>query len=40
MKQAFVSAWLCGLLALGIAGCGNSGYSSGVPEATAGERSR
>jgi hypothetical protein len=40
MKQAMVLAWLFGLLALGIAGCGNSGYSSGVPEATAGERSR
>ena len=39
MKQAPVLAWLFGLLTLGIAGCGNSSYSSGVPEATAAELS-
>jgi len=40
MKQAFVLVWLFGLLALGMAGCGNSSYSTGVPEAPATERSR
>lgn len=39
MKQAFASAWIYGLLALGIAGCGNSGYSTSVSEATAAELS-
>lgn len=40
MKQAFVLSWFGGLLLLiSAAGCGNSGYSSGVPEATAAERS-
>ena len=37
MQQSLTSAWLCGLFALGIAGCGNSGYSTEVPEATAAE---
>ena len=40
MKQAFVLAWLFGLLTFGITGCGNSSYSTGAPEATAVERSR
>ena len=35
MKQAMTVAWLCGLLALGIAGCGNSGYSTDAPAPTA-----
>ena len=40
MRQAFALAWFCGLLLLiSAAGCGNSGYSSGVPEATAAELS-
>jgi len=39
MKQALVLAWLFGLLTIGIAGCGNSSYSSGAPEATAAEPS-
>jgi glutathione peroxidase len=39
MKPIITLAGLCGLLALGLAGCGNSGYSSGVPEATAAELS-
>ena len=34
MKQAMTVAWLCGLLALGIAGCGNSGYSTDAPAPT------
>lgn len=40
MKQVLALAGLCGLLALGIAGCGNSSYATGVPEAPAVERSR
>ena len=39
MKPIITLAGLCGLLALGLAGCGNSSYSSGVPEATAAELS-
>jgi glutathione peroxidase len=39
MKQVLALAGLCGLLALGIAGCGNSSYSTSVPEATAAELS-
>jgi len=40
MKRVLAWAGLCGLLALGIAGCGNSSYSTGVPAATAVDRSR
>ena len=40
MKQACALSWFGGLLLLiGTAGCGNSGYSSSVPEATAAELS-
>ena len=35
MKQSLTHTWLCGLLALGIAGCGNSGYSTDAPAPTA-----
>lgn len=38
MKQIVAAVGFLGLLALGAAGCGNSGYSIGVPEATAAER--
>ena len=35
MKQAMALVWLCGLLAIGMSGCGNSSYSTDVPQAMA-----